>query len=181
MHRLFILAFLLPLSGCGGYRECDFVGEDRCDGTVIMACSDENYRDEPFGTDLWARRDCADLGMICVEGSHAISGGAWCTDPAFTCPADLYSACDGSSVFLCTVEGPVYQATCSGDTPACVPRVEIGEPACAYLPEPCVDGQTRCHEDGFVICENGYWTGRQWCYETGLCQEDGNGDAFCVD
>jgi len=182
MLRPAIFVLFLQLSACGDYRECDFVGEDRCDGNVIMACTKSNGRDKPFGTDLWERMDCAGLGLVCVEGSHSISSGAWCTDPAFECPDGLYSACDGTRIFRCTSEGPVYAYSCTGTTPFCVPREDQADPPCAYFPEPCaVEGMTRCHEDGFVICEKGHWTGREWCFETGSCEEDENGYAYCVD
>ncbi|MBU1536663.1 hypothetical protein KKF84_15155 [Myxococcota bacterium] len=178
---IFLFISSLLFSACISDRECEFVGEYRCDGDVIMHCTDKNYRDEPFGTDLSVRRDCGSLGLVCVEGSVSVTNGASCQSPGFECQPGKAFACLGNYLMECTSEGPAYYMDCAYRG-YCVDTDLPHGASCAAEPGFCeYDGQRECVDDGVLECENGVWAYKTTCREGTICDLNENGYLACVE
>jgi hypothetical protein len=141
------------VAGCEVKSDCDTAGEQGCDGDVAFECGAGAIG---FG------RDCAALGMKCVE-EH---GRAFCAEaPVGTCDAVGTAYCEGDQRAFCNSEGELFEAPACGGAgdltcAIAVGNENVGDYAVDCVPAGCGNawgGLTEdCEGDDYVARE-GYW------------------------
>jgi hypothetical protein len=138
---------------CGGLvpAECE-LGEERCDGTVVVSCREE------AGRLFERRRDCADDpsgNTLCVDtgGFAFCSTGASCDDqPAERCEGDTLIYCfdDSAEQIDCTQTGRICRTI--DDEARCVVREAADcQPCDGDIRQSCGDGFVRAQLDCSLV------------------------------